>query len=197
MINFANANFVTSLTTKNTGSIPLLPEIVFIGRSNVGKSSLINALVTRKNMAYTSGKPGFTKLLNFYNVDNRFYLVDAPGYGYAYKGKRLAGEFDAMMDSYFDNNENLLHIFLLLDPRHKPSKDDLDFINFIQEKEYRLTIVFTKSDKLNQKMKAETLKMYREYFAEAEIGYIFTSSLKKTNITILQDEIKQLLAELI
>ena len=87
MINFQNTLFVGSFTNKNEGAIEALPEIIFIGRSNVGKSSLINAIINRKNLAYTSKKPGFTKLLNYYNVDDTFYLVDAPGYGFAKREK--------------------------------------------------------------------------------------------------------------
>ncbi|HPK29306.1 MAG TPA: ribosome biogenesis GTP-binding protein YihA/YsxC, partial [Bacilli bacterium] len=131
MINFQNTLFVGSFTNKNEGAIEALPEIIFIGRSNVGKSSLINAIINRKNLAYTSKKPGFTKLLNYYNVDDTFYLVDAPGYGFAKREKDLSASFATMMNNYFNKNTNLSMIYLLIDSRRTLTADDEAFLDFV------------------------------------------------------------------
>ena len=192
MINYLKATFITSFTTKNDGKIPFLPEVIFIGRSNVGKSSLINALINRKNLAYTSKKPGLTKLLNYYNVDDTFYLVDAPGYGYAKGKKGLDNHFNTMMDDYFSNNEQLKHVFLLLDPRHEISVEDNEFLTFVKHYEIPVTIIYTKSDKLNQSEKA--MALYRSQHS-LKITPFFVSSLKKSNIEVLQDYIAAIISK--
>lgn len=189
MQRFSNTTFVTSLLTRERGSVLPLPEVVFIGRSNVGKSSLINALTGRKKLAYTSSKPGFTRLLNYFNVNDDFYLVDAPGYGYTAKGAKFATQFAEMMESYFRANEQLKHIYLLIDPRHKPSALDLDFLDFIRTTNYALTVVFTKSDKLNQSARTQAVVNFKKYFARDVARVFFTSSLKNTNINELKAQI--------
>lgn len=188
-MNFNNTTFVQSFTTKNDGRVKPLPEVIFIGRSNVGKSSLINALINRRNFAYVSKKPGYTKLLNYFAVDESFYLVDAPGYGYAKGDKTLSHAFEKMMDDYFNDNNALKMIYLLIDSRRELSADDEAFLAFIKAKNYKLTVIFTKADKLNQSLKAQALKMYYEVFGAEESKPIFTSSLKKANISALQNHI--------
>ena len=188
-MNFNNTTFVQSFTTKNDGRVKPLPEVIFIGRSNVGKSSLINALINRRNFAYVSKKPGYTKLLNYFAVDESFYLVDAPGYGYAKGDKTLSHAFEKMMDDYFNDNNALKMIYLLIDSRRELSADDEAFLAFIKAKNYKLTVIFTKADKLNQSLKAQALKMYYELFGAEESKPIFTSSLKKANISALQNHI--------
>ena len=188
-MNFNNTTFVQSFTTKNDGRVKPLPEVIFIGRSNVGKSSLINALINRRNFAYVSKKPGYTKLLNYFAVDESFYLVDAPGYGYAKGDKTLSHAFEKMMDDYFNDNNALKMIYLLIDSRRELSADDEAFLAFIKAKNYKLTVIFTKADKLNQSLKAQALKMYYELFGAEESKPIFTSSLKKSNISALQNHI--------
>lgn len=189
MQRFSNTTFVTSFLKRESGSVLPLPEVVFIGRSNVGKSSLINALTGRKKLAYTSSKPGFTRLLNYFNVNDDFYLVDAPGYGYTSKGAKFATQFGVMMESYFNNNDKLKHIYLLIDPRHKPSDLDLDFLNFIRATNYALTVVFTKSDKLNQSARAKALANFKTYFARDVFNVFFISAFKNTNINELKAQI--------
>ena len=103
-----------------------MAEILLVGRSNVGKSSLINCLCSNKHMAKVSAKPGKTKYLNYFNVDNNFYLVDAPGYGYTASGTRHDDNFGSMMENYFEN-PNLKGVIFLVDSRHKPTRDDIDF----------------------------------------------------------------------
>lgn len=188
-LNFLNTSFVISLAGKNTGSVPALPEVVFIGRSNVGKSSLINALTEKKSMAYTSKKPGYTKLLNYFLVDSTFYLVDAPGYGYARTGMKQKAVFQAMMDDYFTNNPALKMIYLLLDSRRTVSPDDLEFIDFAMHYNLPLTYVFTKSDKLNQKGRSLADKVYQALPNAYLTKPFFTSSLTKKEIKSLQEAI--------
>ncbi len=194
MINFQNTTFVQSFTTKNDGSAPALPEVIFIGRSNVGKSSLINALINRKNFAFTSKKPGYTKLLNYFNVDDKFYLVDAPGYGYAKTGKRQSAAFNTMMTSYFTDNVNLCHIYLLLDARRTLSVEDEEFITFVTHFNLPLTVIFTKSDKVNQSDRAKAEKVFTTHFGKTATP-LFTSSLKKQNIAVLQTHISNVINE--
>ncbi len=193
MINFQNTTFVQSFITKNDGSVNPLPEVIFIGRSNVGKSSLINALINRKNYAYTSKKPGFTKLLNYFNVDNTFYLVDAPGYGYARIKREVDTSFATMMDEYFQANDNLKQIYLLLDTRRELSSEDEQFIDFVRHHNLPLTVIFTKADKVTQKEKAHALRLFKTNFSGGAEEVIFTSSLTKTNINLLQNHISKVI----
>ena len=194
-MNFNNTTFVQSFQTKNDGRVKPLPEVIFIGRSNVGKSSLINALINRRNLAYVSKKPGYTKLLNYFMVDSTFYLVDAPGYGYAKGGKSLGSFFERMMNDYFDDNKALKQIYLLLDARRDLSEDDLMFLEFVRAKDYKVTVIFTKADKLNQSLKAKAMKLYETMFLDSQSKPFFTSSLKKENIGALQKHIETIIKE--
>ena len=124
------------------------PEFLLVGRSNVGKSSFINTLINRKNYARTSSKPGKTQTINFYYVNEEFYLVDAPGYGFANLNKAKKKKFGLMMEDYLTNRENLKQVFMLIDFRHKPSKDDLLMYKFLKHYNIPVTVVATKSDKL-------------------------------------------------
>lgn len=124
------------------------PEFLLVGRSNVGKSSFINTLINRKNYARTSSSPGKTQTINFYLVNDSFYLVDAPGYGFAKLGKAKKKKFGLMMEDYLTNRENLKQVFMLVDFRHKPSSDDIMMYNFLKYYKIPVTIVATKSDKV-------------------------------------------------
>ena len=124
------------------------PEFLLVGRSNVGKSSFINTLINRKNYARTSSSPGKTQTINFYLVNDQFYLVDAPGYGFAKLGKAKKKKFGLMMEDYLTNRENLKQVFMLVDFRHKPSSDDIMMYNFKKYYKIPVTIVATKSDKI-------------------------------------------------
>jgi len=123
-------------------------EFLLVGRSNVGKSSFINTLINRKNFARTSSRPGKTQTLNFYYVNDMFYLVDVPGYGYALTSKKTQAKFGKMIEEYLANRENLKHIFMLVDFRHKPTKDDLLMYNYLKYFNLPVTIVATKIDKV-------------------------------------------------
>ena len=183
MIDFSKAQFIKSAPTLAERPIDNLPEIVFVGKSNVGKSSLINALVKRRQLAFTSSKPGFTKLLNYYLIDEKFYLVDAPGYGYTISGSKHLDSFAKMMETYFDS-KNLKGVVFLVDSRHKMGENDVAFYEFIKEKGIPFILILTKIDKLNQKEKAQMKKNIQEVCGDIE--YISVSI--KNNKTI--DEVK-------
>ena len=124
------------------------PEFLLVGRSNVGKSSFINTLIHRKNYARTSSQPGKTQTINFYLVNDEFYLVDAPGYGFANVSKPMRKKFGLMMEDYLTNRDNLKQVFMLIDFRHKPSEDDIMMYDFLKYYKLPVTIVATKSDKV-------------------------------------------------
>ncbi|MDD4547524.1 MAG: ribosome biogenesis GTP-binding protein YihA/YsxC [Bacilli bacterium] len=125
-----------------------LPEFLLVGRSNVGKSSFINTIINRKNYARTSSNPGKTQTINFYLVNENFYLVDAPGYGYAKLSKKHQKKFGLMMEDYLTNRDPLKQVFMLIDFRHKPSNDDIMMYNFLKYYKIPVTIVATKADKV-------------------------------------------------
>ncbi len=124
------------------------PEFLLVGRSNVGKSSFINTIINRKNFARTSSNPGKTQTINFYLVNDSFYLVDAPGYGFANIGKSKKKKFGLMMEDYMTNRPNLKQVFLLVDFRHKPSSDDVMMYDYLKYYNIPVTIVATKADKV-------------------------------------------------
>lgn len=126
------------------------PEFLILGRSNVGKSSFINTLVNRKNLARTSSKPGKTQTLNFYNIDNMCYLVDVPGYGYAAVSNKKQEKFGLMIEEYIINRPNLKHVFLLVDYRHKPTENDLVMYDFLKYYNLPVTVICTKYDKVKK-----------------------------------------------
>lgn len=141
-------------------------EFLLVGRSNVGKSSFINTLVGRKNIAYTSGKPGKTQTLNFYIANNSFYLVDVPGYGYAAVNKKIQEKFGKMIEEYLEKRDELIRVFMLVDFRHKPTEDDKLMYNFLKYYNIPVTIVATKVDKVgssklekNKKLILDTLDL--------------------------------------
>ncbi len=136
-----------------------LPEFLLVGRSNVGKSSFINALLSRKNLAHTSSRPGKTQTINFYLVNNNFYLVDVPGYGYAAVDKKTQAKFGMMIEEYLENREQLKRVFLIIDFRHKPTEDDLLMYNFLKYYNVPVTVVATKADKVGGSRKNKNLKV--------------------------------------
>jgi GTP-binding protein len=129
------------------------PEFLILGRSNVGKSSFINTVINRKNLARTSSKPGKTQTLNFYQVNKEFYIVDVPGYGYAATNKKQIEKFGIMIEEYLKKRVNLKHIFLLIDYRHKPTEDDILMYKFLKYYNLPVTIVCTKYDKVNRSLR--------------------------------------------
>lgn len=135
------------------------PEFLLVGRSNVGKSSFINSILGRKNLAYTSAKPGKTQTLNFYGVNNQFYLIDAPGYGYAATDRKTQAKFGLMIEEYLEKRETLKRVFMLVDFRHKPTEDDLLMYNFLKYYNLPVTVIATKADKVGGSKKNKNLKV--------------------------------------
>jgi len=158
----------------------LLPEFLLVGRSNVGKSSFINALIGRKNYARTSSKPGKTQTLNFYHINNAFYLVDVPGYGYSRLSKDNDRKIGLMIEEYLKTRKNLVHVFLLIDYRHKPTEDDILMYNFLKYYNINITIVATKYDKIGSSSRAKQDKIIKETLKIEEKDFIhFSATTKK------------------
>ena len=135
------------------------PEFLLVGRSNVGKSSFINAVLGRKNLAHTSATPGKTQTLNFYGVNHEFYLIDVPGYGYAAIDKKSQAKFGMMIEEYLEKRSQLKRVFMLIDFRHKPTEDDLLMYNFLKYYNLPVTVVATKADKITGGKKQRNLKV--------------------------------------
>lgn len=149
-MNVRSAEFIVSNTDPAKSPAPDKPEFAFIGRSNVGKSSLLNMLVQRKNLAKTSARPGKTQTINHFLINNNWYLVDLPGYGYAGVSQKLRAGWGKMLETYFKKRENLSCTFVLLDSRHDLQRIDGDFIQWLGSLELPLAIVLTKTDKLKR-----------------------------------------------
>ncbi len=157
-----------------------LKEYLLVGRSNVGKSSFINTLLGRKNFARTSSKPGKTQTLNFYLVNNNFYLVDVPGYGYASVSKSQQKKFGLMIEEYLKTRENLQRVFMLIDFRHKPTEDDLLMYNYLKYYNVPVTIIATKYDKVKPSVKDKQMKIISENMNIVEgDNLVFFSSVTK------------------
>lgn len=186
MINFRKVTFIKSVTNYLDKPEKDLPEVLFVGKSNVGKSSLINALANNKNLAYTSSKPGFTKLLNYFEVDDTFYLVDAPGYGYTSTGSRHLDSFGEMMEKYFQN-PNLKLVIFIIDSRHKLGENDVMFYHFLNDNNIPFILVASKVDKLNQSEKAAMKKNIASVIKDEE--FIALSSLKGIGLDSLKAKI--------
>ena len=153
-----------------------LPEFAFAGRSNVGKSSMINKLLNRKSLARVSGTPGKTITINFYNIDDTIHLVDLPGYGYAKRSKQEVKEWGSMMENYLKNREELVQTILLVDGRHKPTADDVTMADWIRHYHDRVIVIATKMDKLKKSEIEPNLELIWEtlYLGEDDILVPFT-----------------------
>ncbi|HEY6901890.1 MAG TPA: ribosome biogenesis GTP-binding protein YihA/YsxC, partial [Puia sp.] len=141
---------------------PDRPEYAFIGRSNVGKSSLINMLTNNEKLAKTSGTPGKTQLINHFSINNNWYIVDLPGYGFAKVSQSQRKKWEKMIEDYLRKRENLVNVFVLLDSRHSPQKIDLEFVNKLGTWQIPFCLVFTKADKENQRTVAANVKAFLE-----------------------------------
>lgn len=159
------------------------PEFAFAGKSNVGKSSLINALINRKAFARTSAQPGKTQTINFYNVNDDFYLVDLPGYGYTRIAESVKADWGKMVERYLKKSSMLIKVFLLVDMRHKPTEDDRLMYDWTVSQGFTPVIIATKSDKLKKNEKPKALKLIRDTFGLPDDGIIIPfSAIDKTGL---------------
>ena len=156
------------------------PEFLLVGRSNVGKSSFINTLINRKNFARTSSIPGKTQTLNFYLINDFFYLVDAPGYGYAKVNKQLKNKFGLIMEDYLEGRENLKMVFLLIDFRHKPTDDDVLMYKYLKHYNIPVSIICTKLDKVTKNSHAKQINLISKTLDVPKEELILFSSVTKT-----------------
>ncbi len=176
-----SAEFIISNTDYLKCPDSKLPEYAFIGRSNVGKSSLINMLCNRKDLAMTSSRPGKTLLINHFLINNNWHLVDLPGYGYATAGKKMRDQLQDIIESYILHREQLTCLFLLIDCRHEPQKIDLEFMEWLGENGVPFSIVFTKLDKLPHAKGKSNVQTYKDKLSEQweELPPIFLTSSEK------------------
>ena len=173
---------------------PSVPEIAFAGRSNVGKSSLLNLLTRRKNLARVSGSPGKTRTINFYRINDEFRIVDLPGYGYARVSKSESEKWGAMMESYLENREGLLKVIQLVDIRHKPSAQDVQMYDYLKYFNLDGIVVATKADKVSSNQRSKNILEIRKTLGMSNADKIIpVSALKKSGHEVLLDEIENLL----
>ncbi|MCQ2298682.1 MAG: ribosome biogenesis GTP-binding protein YihA/YsxC [Bacteroidales bacterium] len=177
-MNIKSATFVVSNNDYRKCPQTGLPEYAFIGRSNVGKSSLINMLTRQKDLAKTSGRPGKTQLINHFIINEEWYLVDLPGYGYARISKTARDKWQKMISDYFVNREQLINTFVLIDSRIPPQKIDLEFISFLGRNGVPLSIIFTKIDKEKQREVMANVKAFKLALSEEweELPQMFLTS---------------------
>ncbi len=170
-MNYQNAEFVISAVSKKQ-FLRDLPEIVFCGKSNVGKSSILNCLLGRKALARTSSKPGKTAQINYFKIDGTCYFVDLPGYGFAKVSDLQLKKWGEYISSYFSDNENKALVILLMDIRHEPTALDLQMADMLAEREIPYIIVGTKTDKLNKTQQQEQITLYEAYCEENDTYFI-------------------------
>jgi GTP-binding protein len=170
------SEFVTSAVTKDQYPESELPEIAVVGRSNVGKSSLINMLLNRKNLARTSSTPGKTQLINFFDIDGKFTLVDLPGYGYARVSKEQKKTWGTIIETYLKTRKNLLEVILLVDLRHKPTAEDIQMYEWIKNFGFNGIVVGTKHDKIKKSQLQKHVKLIRETLGMEEDAVLAMTS---------------------
>ncbi len=176
-----HAEFICSNTRVDLCPQESIPEYAFIGRSNVGKSSLINMLVERKKLAKTSSTPGKTRLINHFKINNEWFLCDLPGYGYARVSKKERSTFPKMIQHYAFERTNLVCFFVLVDARHEPQQIDLEFIEWLGDNQLPFVIVLTKADKINQAGISKNLGLLKEKLSQSwdELPLILETSAEK------------------
>ena len=195
-INIHNTSFTISAVSEKQFPTDNLPEIVFVGRSNVGKSSILNALLNRKNLAYVGSTPGKTQQINFFNIDNKLYFVDLPGYSFSVMGKEKSAKISRIIDNYLQKRENIALIVMLVDIRHKPSKDDKMMYEYLINSGLNFIIVPTKADKIAITKVPDYCKIIQDDLnAPEEIDIIPISSTKKNNLEAIWQAIFQTLPE--
>jgi GTP-binding protein len=193
-MNINSVELVISAVRRSQYPTDEKPEFLLVGKSNVGKSSFINTIINRKNYARTSSKPGKTQTINFYLVNDQFYLVDAPGYGFANLARKKRKKFGLMMEDYLINRKNLKQVFMLIDFRHKPSGDDIMMYNFLKYYKIPVTIVATKADKvgitLHQKQRSLILN---ELDLVVGDDFVIFSNVTKTGRDEIYEKIERII----
>lgn len=185
------STFVTSATQKSEWPESNVPEVVVVGRSNVGKSSFINALTNKKKLAYVGSTPGKTRLINFFLIDETWMLVDVPGYGYAKMSQSQLQKLGKMMDEYFLQRENIHCVVQLVDSRHEPSADDLDMVEFFREMKYPIVIGATKIDKVPKTKRGTNIKKISQKLQIPVRSIVPISSTEKTGFDEIIAKIKE------
>ena len=185
------SEFLTSAASRADWPESALPEIVVVGRSNVGKSSFINAFTNRKNLAYVGNTPGKTRLINFFTIDGCWTLVDVPGYGYAKMSKGQLEKLGKMMDDYFLNRKNIAGVIQLVDGRHDPTADDLDMVSFFREMKYPIIVAATKIDKVPKTKRIAAMKKIAQKLQLPLKSICPVSSVEKTGF----DKVEELIGE--
>lgn len=176
-----SANFVKSSSKWQECPEPNIAEYAFIGRSNVGKSSLINAMMNKKDLAKTSQTPGKTQLINHFLVNEEWYLTDLPGYGYAKVSKSQRKDFEKLITNYILNRKNLVNLFILVDIRHTPQKIDLEFMEWCAESGIPFSVIFTKADKLKPNAITQNVETYQQKLLETweELPELYITSAER------------------
>lgn len=192
MLDFRKMVFATSAVTPKQFPTTLYPEVAIVGRSNVGKSSLLNMLCEQKNLARVSKTPGRTQLINFFSIENKAYLVDLPGYGYADVPESVQSQWDSMMHNYLAQREQLLGLLLLLDIRRTPSEHDKMMFEWCMERELPVLIVLTKTDKVSRNEAFNAMHQLAKVFNTTAKQLITTSALKKTGVQALRESLDDL-----
>lgn len=183
------AEYITSIVKYEMLPDKTLPQFLFCGRSNVGKSSFINALVGQKNLARTSQNPGKTQTINLYLINEMFYLVDVPGYGYARVAKEKKKEFGLMIENFLKETDKLKICFLLVDFRHKPTEDDVLMYNYFKYYNFNVKVIATKSDKVKNKDRKKNKELILETLNIKPSDLIITSSEKREGLYLVKNEL--------
>lgn len=168
-----------------------LPEIALAGRSNVGKSSFINRIIGRKNLVRTSSKPGKTRTLNFYKINEAFYFVDVPGYGYAKVSKQEREKWGRMMEEYFETREQLSLVVLVVDLRHNPTEEDIQMYEYVTYLNIPLLVIATKLDKISKSKRQKQINRMNQIFANEEVKVIPFSAMTSENKDLVWREIEK------
>ena len=189
-----NAELIISAVRNSQYPTDSKPEFLLVGRSNVGKSSFINTILNRKNLARTSSKPGKTQTLNFYLINDSFYFVDAPGYGFASVSKSLKDNFGAIMENYLETRDNLEMVFMLVDFRHRPTDDDIMMYEYLKHYNIPVSVICTKCDKVSNNSKNRNKKSVMEAFnMENEDDITLFSSRTKIGKDIVENKIEDII----
>lgn len=187
------SEFVTSAVDRSQWPDTTYPEVVVVGRSNVGKSSFINALTGRKKLAYVGNTPGKTRLINFFLIDDSWMLVDVPGYGYAKMSQTMLQKMGDMMEEYFSKREPLSCVISLVDSRHEPTKDDKEMIDMIRNQSIPIIVVATKIDKVPKTKRVKALKTISQSL-QIPMKFVYgISSTEKTGFDEVYDKMKETL----